>query len=747
MNPASDSRLVLPVDSTPVAEAAEMYAVALPLAPVPLYGLRAGGRCACGRPDCSKSAGKHPIGDEWEKRATLDLDAVRDRFRDHRGNIGLYLGSGRFVGIDADGDVGMATLASLNLPPTLQAQSGSGIGAHLIFEYAAHQDPREVTDRNKVLPGIDVKSNGQFVAAPSRHFSGGVYRWILAVAIAVLPDSLYELIRKERRAPRPKPSVPASADTRLLEKRARKYAARFEPAIDGSDGSRAAFAAARGLHGWIAVGLPESIAWNIYLEYNTTCQPPWAEWELQHKWKDAGEAEIIPVIEDRPYAGRPGATAFASPEGGSGVRSPLPPPAPPGGSGGPPGTPATDWKAELLWAEQRNGKPKLISHVDNVVRILQLSTEWQKRIGFDVFRGRTVVSGAPWDDYQRPTTEIGTWTDEDTTRLNAWMRREFQSFAFAPTIQDCERAVPVVARTHDFNPVRDYLDGVVWDQTPRLSTWLSHYLGAEQNEYSRLVGAWWLISAVARIYEPGCKVDTVPILEGRQGIRKSSALRVLFGAEYFTDTPIDIGSKDAYTAIQGCWCVELAELDSLMRAEPTRSKAFFSSGKDRFRRAYARHEREELRQCVFVGTTNGDEYLNDPTGGRRFWPIACQSIDLQAIDRDRDQLWAEAVHEFREGRPWYPTAETEHVLLGDVQEGRTKGDSWEDKIQSFLVGIIDGQTTVAELLERALKLDPKDWTRSAETRVGAMMINRFKWAKRRVTLTDGRRVWVYGRPE
>src|SRR6185312_14664053 len=124
------------------------------------------------------------------------------------------------------------------------------------------------------------------------------------------------------------------------------------------------------------------------------------------------------------------------------------------------------------------------------------------------------------------------------------------------TITDCERAVAVVSRTHDFNPVRDYLESVAWDGQPRLTSCLATYLGAEAGEYASKVGTWWLISAVARVFDPGCKVDTVPILEGAQGIRKSSALRVLAGPEFFNDTPIDLNSKDAYSAIQGCWFVE-----------------------------------------------------------------------------------------------------------------------------------------------------------------------------------------------
>lgn len=740
---SSDALLVLPIDDTPMIVAAEMYVHATPLAPIPVHGIRADGRCTCGSAKCRVSPdgtyigkpGKHPVGNDWQKWATRDMDAVRERFRDHTGNIGLYFGVGRYVGIDADSEAAVALVRSWDLPPTLHGQSGSGVGGHWFFEFATHQDPSLVTDR-KVCAGVDVKRSGQFVEAPSRHLSGGVYRWIDPLPIASLPDAVYDRIRKPERV-RPVSTIapaPSSSSVAELEKRARKYVAACEPAIQGSDGSTTTFNVARGLWGWVSKGLPESIGWQLLVEYSEgKCQPPWSESELRHKWDSASKAERIPVIEDRPapfrvIAGGRAASVVAGESSGS-----LPPNEPPSGGGGG-ASPGIHWLSELDWMELRNGKPKIKDIVSNVIRILQLEPRWQGRVRFDDFRSRIEVQEAPWDDYQRPSKSLLYWTDEDTTRLQAWLQREFKSYAFSPKRGDCENAIPVVARTHDFNPVREQLESFEWDGNPRLSSWLSVYLGAEQTEYTRLVGTWWLVSAVARVFDPGCKVDTVPILEGRQGLRKSSALRVLAGPEFFNDTPIDIGSKDAYTAIQGCWFVELAELDSLLRAEATRAKAFFSSGKDRFRRAYARHERDELRQCVFIGTTNLDEYLNDPTGGRRFWPIRCDVIDLAALERDRGQLWAEALAEYREGRVWYPTADVEHDMLGDRQESRMQDDSWEAKVEQYL-RTCGNEVTKAELLERALRMPEKDWTKAAQVRVGIIMVNRMRWSVRQKRAT------------
>ena len=720
---AAESMLTLPVDDTSMLDSALMYAAA-ELPPVPLWGTRADGSCTCAAgPGCGAS-GKHPIGGGWQKRATLERDAVWERFHEHRGNIGIYLATGGYVLIDADGELGIETARTWQLPPTLSQQSGSGVGAHYIYKLAPHQDAKAITDR-KVAPGLDVKVRGQFVCAPSLHASGGRYRWLSSMPPATLPDWLYDRIRKD--PPRISELPPAPGDPSSLRKRAQAYLDKIEPAISGSYGHDQCFAAARSLAGWLEKGLPEAECHELLCAYNARCQPPWTPAELAHKWADAKRAHTKPRLEDRPRL------RVVRPED-----SPPLPSEPPSAS--------PDWRAELLWTSSRNGADKLVVHVDNVIRILQLDPEWKGKIGFDEFRARIVVSAdAPWDEYQKPVRALSAWTDNDTTRLCAWMRRRFHRYAFNPTITDCERAVAVVSRTHDFNPVRDYLDSVAWDGTARLATWLTRYLGAEAGEYSARVGTWWLVSAVARIYKPGCKVDTVPILEGPQGIRKSSALRALAGAEFFNDTPIDLNSKDAYSAIQGCWFVELAELESLMRVEASRAKAFFSSGTDRFRRAYARHEAEEQRQCIFVGTVNLGEYLTDPTGARRFHPIQCKVIDLEALERDRDQLWAEAVARYQSGEPWYPKTAEDHALLEEPQATRTKRDAWESLLAKYLKAS-PSQLSSGDILGGALNLEPKDWTPAAMTRVGILMVSKMGWQKRRVCRADGERVWVYERP-
>src|SRR5262249_42604988 len=150
----------------------------------------------------------------------------------------------------------------------------------------------------------------------------------------------------------------------------------------------------------------------------------------------------------------------------------------------------------------------------------------------------------------------------------------------------------------------------------------------------------FLISAVARIYEPGCQADHIIILESDQGEGKSTALRIM-GDPFFTDDLAELGTKDASLATAGVWIIELSELDAMTRADRSRIKSFVSRRVDRYRPVYGRRLVETKRQCVFAGSVNDSEYLKDDTGARRFWPVRCGRIDLDGIRRDKDQLWAE----------------------------------------------------------------------------------------------------------
>jgi predicted P-loop ATPase len=315
----------------------------------------------------------------------------------------------------------------------------------------------------------------------------------------------------------------------------------------------------------------------------------------------------------------------------------------------------------------------------NVIVALTSDPAFAGVLAFDEFGQEIVVrQPLPWDDgtasLPRP------WEDADDIRTAEWL--QLRGINVAPVV--VSRAVGAVARELRIHPVRDWLDTLTWDGTPRIETWTSAYLGAEPTAFHHTIGALWLISAVARIYRPGVKADHMLILEGPQGARKSTAIKVLAGEEWFTDELPELGSKDAALHMQGVWIVEIAELDAIGRAEVSRIKAFLTRTTDRFRPPYGRYTVEVPRQCVFAGTVNPDTYLRDETGNRRFWPLRCGTIDIAALARDRDQLWAEAVHRFRAGAIWWIDDPALLAEAREEQDRRYQSDAWDDLIEHWL---------------------------------------------------------------
>ncbi len=345
-------------------------------------------------------------------------------------------------------------------------------------------------------------------------------------------------------------------------------------------------------------------------------------------------------------------------------------------------------------------------------------------LSFDEFAVRTMaLAGTPWNPSSRE------WGEVDDIRLAEWLQHKG-----CPVSDDtAAKAVAAVSRERSFHPVREYLSKLEWDKRERIDTWLRDYLGVGDTKYSRAVGARWLISAVARVMQPACQADHCLILEGPQGRRKSSALRVLAG-EWFTDQVGDLSQKDAAQQIHGVWIVEFAELEQVVqqRAEAAVVKAFITRRVDRFRPPYERRPADFPRQCVFAGSVNLESYLRDETGGRRFWSVRCGEINVPALERDRDQLWAEARARFEAGAVWWLDDPELVDLAAEEQEARYELDPWDEIVwggaeglrsawQSSGSPVEEFKLTIEDVLRAVLKMPEAAWQHAHRLRIGRIL--------------------------
>jgi putative DNA primase/helicase len=400
----------------------------------------------------------------------------------------------------------------------------------------------------------------------------------------------------------------------------------------------------------------------------------------------------------------------------AGAGAPLPPPDAP--SAPPPWPePEDDWSAQLVRIKGGN----LASHPVNVWTILRNDSRWRGVVSFDEFSNRVVKRAPPPYAHGR----AGEWVSDDDSRTAAWLAQVYG--LVVSSIQVLE-AVEMVARESPVHPVREYLQGITWDGTPRLAHWLIDHAGVEDTEYIRAVSQFFLRAMVKRVMEPGCKFDYCLVLEGSEGLRKSS-LAMLLGGPWFSDTDLDLTHKDSMAALQGKWLHEFSEMDSVTRAEAAKQKSFLSRQVDEFRPVYGRRQISCPRQSVFVGTTNEDEYIKAGQGARRFWPVRVpREIDINALREARDQLFAEAMQDYLAGLPCAPDSEMQRELFRPVQARRVVQESMIDALHDWVLEPGADEITrrvanascfsLADAALRGLHISPAQLTRDLETRIG-----------------------------
>jgi predicted P-loop ATPase len=560
----------------------------------------------------------------------------------------------------------LALAAGRPIPDTASVITGSG-GVHLYFRYppelpAGYSIP---CTKSELADGVDVKGDGGYVVGPgSPHASGRSYEiadgpgnpadapdWLLALVVkefdrAVAAEGESKHVRID----------PASPEGVRAVAWAREYLAGAEPAIEGHDGSGRLYHVACHL---MYSSLPlETLQELVEEVYNPRCDPPWSEKEIEHKLHDADRDAIdprglaSPDFWDR-LAQRTKDTAPKEPD------------------------PAHEYTFE---PGMRGSGATSKASLNEITADLGDHVQWAGVLRFNVFRNRILAVNPPMR--LRAETASGLH-DNDVQLIRAW----FEYHGKTQQTEDVRAAVEMISRRSPFHPVQDYLTKKIrWDGKPRLDRVLPDYFNTKAGPYELGIGPKWFISLVARAMTPGCQSDCTLILEGLQGRKKTSAFRSLvYDPLWYRETTSGVDTKDFLENLRGVWLMAFDELDSLSKGSLTRVKTTLTTLCDSYRASYGHYTDDYPRSVGFCGSTNAEQYLNDQSGGRRFWPVeVLTEIDVERIVADRDQIWAEAYVRWQAGEAWHVNTPELQQLCEDEQEARLAPDAWEEPIREWL---------------------------------------------------------------
>jgi hypothetical protein len=682
---------------------------------------------------------KIPLIRAWQKAATVDEDQIEQWWRDWpNANVCIATGDGLLV-LDVDvkknGDASLSALELEHgdLPKTVYSRTGGG-GWHYFFKV-----PPGVRNRNsaeRLGPGLDTRGDGGFIVAPpSSHQSGGRYKWEQSpgkTPIADCPEWIINALNLAKVIELPKPSRPVPSQEQ--HKRARAYLARLSASVSGQGGHQALWTATLSMVRGFELSTEDAFSL-LASDFNPRCDPPWDEEDLRHKINDAANNSSTPW----------GYLLHTDVSLDSAPRHTEEPPdydiPPPTDIDRPMDADVDAAFAEVIDMPERQAAPvELTNSYASICTILRNRDLREKVLG----------PGALEYDEMSLTATLARRPilDEDIGKIRENCERMFSSRnrGIQFSTQNIEQAIVQISRERPYHPVKDYLAAIQWDGVSRIEDLAVQAMHQSESSVEPLLIRKWLISCVARAMRPGCKVDTVLVLVGPQGLGKSTFFRLLMPgeSEWFTDTTIDIRNKDSYMVMRRVWVLEWAELDAIRRAKDANAvKAFITSQEDVFRPPYERGVRQIKRSNVIVGTTNDYEFLSDDTGNRRFWPIHCLKIDRAWIAHNRDQIWAEAREAYMQGEAWWLSPE-EEVEVEQARQRFHRVDPWLPVVDEYLVG--RNEVNLTEILSGPLDVPIERQNDHVSHRLIAIM-RQLNWSATGRRRANGRQIRIWTREE
>lgn len=401
----------------------------------------------------------------------------------------------------------------------------------------------------------------------------------------------------------------------------------------------------------------------------------------------------------------------------------------------------THWRENLFCKDDGTVHPKSLN---NAKLFLENDKVLSNLFCYDEFaHDKIVYRCPPWEKPQAfKPREL---CDDDVTFLTVELERR----GILQPISIVHKLLAATIKTNSRNPAQEYFNRIQWDGTPRLEKWLAYYCGAEFDdpEYLRQVGVKWMVAAIARVFDSGCKFDHIPIFEGPQNAGKSLMLKELatiHNVAYFDDSirVSDLGDPKVVPKLQGVLIVEIQEMSGFRRKDVDELKQAITTTHDRIVKKYQNEATKYPRQFVFAGTINPvDGYLHDPTGNRRFWPIRVgNKIDLEALKRDKEQLWAEAVVRYKAGEKLYLEGDV-YLKAQEEQRKRAIIHPWMPDIESLVNG--KDVVLVTDIWERVGFTDKSRRTEQAQTAISKIMTALgYAQSRRRVAGTKKEYCWV-----